>query len=159
MEDLLGLVVPLVFAAFFLGLGFFVGGWTERSHFKRLDERESGNGDFMVTQIKTCHDASGDGPPPTMLIGEAVIASDYLKSFLGKLRNIFGGEVKSYQSLLERARREALQRIIEQARAAGYNAVCNVRFQNADIGGNTAAKKKGVVMASILASATAYQRV
>ena len=28
-----------------------------------------------------------------MLVGEAVIGSDYLKTFLGKLRNIFGGEV------------------------------------------------------------------
>jgi len=157
MEDLLGIVVPLSFVAIFLALGFFIGGWRERSHIKNLDDREANNGDFLISQIKTCVGATSGGPEPTMLVGEAVIGSDYLKTFLGKLRNIFGGEVLSYQTLLERARREALQRIVEQATASGYNAVCNVRFQNADVGGNTANAKKKIVMASILATATAYR--
>ena len=134
-----------------------MGGWAERSHFKQLDDRESQNGDFFVTQVKSCPGASGNGPPPTMFIGETVISSDYLKTFLAKLRKLFGGEIRSYQTLLERARRESLQRIVEQARAGGYNAVCNVRMENADVGGSTATKK-GIVMVAILASATAYQR-
>ncbi len=156
--ELIILVAPVALGLFFLGLGFFVGGWTERSHFKRLDERESKNGDFLITQLKTYPEVVLHETPPAMLVSEAIIACDYLKSFLGKIRNLFGGEIKSYQSLLVRARREALQRIVDQARAAGYNAICNVRFENADVGGNTASKKKGAVMATILASATAYHR-
>ncbi len=154
MEFIFGVAV----VGLLLALGFFVGGWTESSHFRKLDEREANNGEFFITQVKTFPGASQSGPPPTILIGEAVIATDYLKSFLGSLRNIFGGEVKSYQSLLVRARREALQRIVEQAQAGGYNAICNVRFQTADVGGNTATAKKGAVMAAMLASATAYHR-
>ena len=92
--------------------------------------------------------------PPRMFVGEAVIATDYLKSFLAKFRNLFGGEIKSYQSLLDRARRESLLRILEQARADGYNAICNVRFATADIGGNSAMRRVATV--AILASATAY---
>jgi uncharacterized protein YbjQ (UPF0145 family) len=90
-----------------------------------------------------------------MIVKEVVIASDYLKSFLAKLRNIFGGEVRSFETLLERARREALLRIIEEAQSNGYNAICNLRMDTAEIGGNL--DKKGAAMATILASATAYR--
>jgi uncharacterized protein YbjQ (UPF0145 family) len=90
-----------------------------------------------------------------MLCGEAVISSDYLKTFLGSLRKIFGGELRSYRSLLERARREALQRVIEEAKSMGYNAVCNVRFDSSDIAG-ASGRNRGMVMVTILASATAY---
>jgi uncharacterized protein YbjQ (UPF0145 family) len=63
--------------------------------------------------------------------------------------------MKSYQSLATRARREALLRIIEKAKSQGYNAICNLRMDSADIGGS-ATSKKGSVMVSIIASATAY---
>jgi uncharacterized protein YbjQ (UPF0145 family) len=89
-------------------------------------------------------------------VAEAVIASDYLKTFLAGLRNIFGGEVGSYVTLATRARREALVRMMEQAHAQGYDALCNVRMDPADIGGNTA--RRGVPMVAILASGTAYSR-
>ena len=92
--------------------------------------------------------------PPAIVVGETVIATDYLKSFLARLRNIFGGEIRSYRTLLERARREALLRIVEEARGMGYNAVCNVRFETADVGGNSTMRK--VAMVAILASGTAY---
>jgi uncharacterized protein YbjQ (UPF0145 family) len=91
-----------------------------------------------------------------MIVGESVIATDYLKTFLAGLRKIFGGELRSYQSLLVRARREALQRVVEEARRSGYNAICNVRLDGADVGGNS--KRRRVAMVCILASATAYHR-
>ena len=43
------------------------------------------------------------------------LVCDYLKNFLSRIRNIFGGEMKSYRTLMVRARREALLRIVEQA--------------------------------------------
>ena len=66
-------------------------------------------------------------------------------------RNFFGGEMKAYVKLIERARREALLRVVEQARQMGYNAICNLRLQTADIGGS-----RRFPMGSIMASATAY---
>ena len=54
---------------------------------------------------------------------------------------------------------EALLRMKERARELGCNAVCNVRFDSADIGGNAAgAKKKGSNMAVALVSGTAWRR-
>ena len=159
MQDLIVLAIGLGFTVFMLGLGLLVGGATERSHFRRLEEREAATEDFFVTQVKTFPGIAAGGDPPQAFFGEAVIASDYLKNFIGMLRNLFGGELRAYQRLLERARREALLRVIEQAQAAGYNAICNVRLETADVGGsNAAAKKNAAVMAPIMATATAYHR-
>ena len=142
------------FLIFFLALGLFAGGYTERRHLRNLTEREAANGDFLVSQLKCFPQAVAGSTPPMFLSGEAVIATDYLKSFLSGLRKIFGGELRGYQSLLSRARREALQRVVEQARDRGYNAVCNVRYESADVGGNSKARK--VAMVAIMATATAY---
>src|SRR5690606_9046036 len=108
-------------------------------------------------QLKTMPDSNPSGPPPILLLGEAVVASDYFKSFVGGLRKLVGGEMRSYHSLVTRSRREALQRVVAQARAAGYNALCNVRYESSDVGGATT-RKKGAVMATTLVSATAYRR-
>ena len=135
-------------------LGLFIGGWQERRHLRDLERREHETADMIVTQLKTFPHGARGASPPTILFGEAVIATDYLKTFFAKLRNIFGGRVGSYQIMLERARREALMRIIEQARSQGYNAVCNVRLETADVGGSSSRRR--AAMAAILASATAY---
>jgi uncharacterized protein YbjQ (UPF0145 family) len=84
-----------------------------------------------------------------------VIATDYMKSFLARVRNIFGGEVRSYTKLMIRARREAVVRLKHQAVELGYNALCNVRLETADIGGT--ASGRGVSMAAVLAWGTAYR--
>jgi len=155
MEVLFSFIVFVVL----LSLGWFVGRSRERRHFQDLERRESAVRDMLVTQIKSFPRAVAGDRPPRMIVGEAVIGADYLKTFLGGLRNIFGGEVHSYETMLARSRREATLRILEQARLEGYNAVCNLRLQNADIGGNTSPSgnnKRGLVMAVILASGTAY---
>ena len=81
-------------------------------------------------------------------------ARDYLKSLLAKIRKTLGGELGVYQKLLLRARREALVRLLEQARSQGYNAVCNVRLDAADVGGTSGGR--GTTMAGIMATGTAY---
>jgi uncharacterized protein YbjQ (UPF0145 family) len=136
-------------------IGFFFGRAAERKHIKSLEEREKACEGFFVSDLKTFPGISDASKEPKMLIGEVTIASDYYKRFAGSLRNFFGGEMKSYVSLMSRARREAMLRIIEEARAEGYNAICNLRLDSADIGGS-ATTKKASVMVSILASATAY---
>jgi len=157
MEPYIFWIIPIVL----LFLGFIVGGANEKSHIRKLEQREAVTGDMIVTQIKSFPGYKPGSPVPQLVVAEAVIATDYLKSFLAGLTNLFGGEVRSYQTMLLRARREATLRVLEQARRGGFNAVCNLRLETADIGGNSvsAGKKKGMVMAAILASATAYQAV
>ena len=148
-------LVNFGFFVFLLMLGLFVGGMNERRHFRNLAVREAATAYMLITQTKSFAYKDPNGPTPQMLVGETVIATDYLKSYFAKWRNLFGGEVRSYSSLLERARREALMRVVEQARQLGYNAVCNVRFETADVGGNSTARRAATV--AIIATGTAYQ--
>jgi uncharacterized protein YbjQ (UPF0145 family) len=153
MEDLLILGIPIAL----LALGLFAGGYAERRHIRSLQQREAATRDMLVTQIKSFPGHVPGTNSPQVILAEVVIASDYLKTFLAGIRSFFGGEVGSYQTLLDRARREATQRVLEQARRQGYNAVCNLRLETADIGGNSVTQGKNrMVMAAILASGTAY---
>ena len=150
-----GLIIQFSIFASLLALGLFVGGYVERRHFADLARREEETQHMLVTQVKSFPSMSFQ-KEPTMLCGEVVISSDYLKTFLSAIRKLFGGELKSFQTLLVRARREALLRLKEEARDQGYDAICNVRLETAAIAGKGNNSKNKIMMASILATGTAY---
>jgi len=50
------------------------------------------------------------------------------------IRNIFGGEIVEYSKLLTDTRDMAVQRMLEEAKQKGANAVVNVRFATSQIG-------------------------
>jgi uncharacterized protein YbjQ (UPF0145 family) len=68
-----------------------------------------------------------------IVIGSTVRARHIGTDILATLKNIVGGELKSYSILLEAARDEALERMIEKAKALNANAVVNFRFQTSTI--------------------------
>lgn len=117
--------------------GFVIGRVRERTHLARLDAEEQAVAGIMLTDLKT--------PPPGMAVdrahlvmGEAVIATDYWKTFAAQIRNLFGGEVRSLGTLMSRARRQARVRMTRQAMELGATAVINVRLETAEIGGGNA---------------------
>ncbi len=160
MEDIILTLISLapyvIFVLMLVVCGLIIGRTVEKQHFRKLEEREAAMSDMLVTQIKSFPNAVASGQPPNLVLAEVVIGSDYLKSFLAKWRNLFGGEIKSYQTLQERGKREVILRLAENARAQGYNAICNVRISPADVGGNTTASKKQMPMSAVIATATAY---
>lgn len=80
--------------------------------------------------------------------GSTVRAKHFGKDFLAGLKNIVGGELKGYTELLSEARDESLERMVEQARSVGANAVLNVRFSTSSVAAGAA---------EILAYGTAVQ--
>ena len=58
--------------------------------------------------------------------------------FVAGVEGIFGGEVTSYTSECEKARRESLNRLIENAKRIGANAVIGTDFETSDILNGTA---------------------
>ena len=101
MDLIIGLIVTFVL----LTLGFGAGTFAERRHFRQLDEREQAVNDMIRTNSKNFLAAGHvSNLPPTMLCAESVIASDYFKNFLAAFRKFFGGEMRSYNSLMDRAR-------------------------------------------------------
>ena len=65
--------------------------------------------------------------------GNTVRAKHIGRDIMAGLKNIVGGELAGYTELLQDSRNEAMQRMIEQARSMGANAVVNVRFATSSI--------------------------
>ena len=65
--------------------------------------------------------------------GNTIRAKHVGRDIMARFKNIVGGEIKSYTSLLMLARHEALERMMTQAQELGANAVVNVRFSTSSV--------------------------
>jgi uncharacterized protein YbjQ (UPF0145 family) len=65
--------------------------------------------------------------------GSTVRAKHVGRDFMASLKNLVGGELKGYTELLQDSRKEAMQRMEEQARQMGANAVVNIRFATSSV--------------------------
>lgn len=138
-----GLVQILIFL-FLLTFGYFTGSYFERKHYKSIRLRETETLHIpMVTfgakqPLPTAKDAQ-------LFVGCVVISTDYFKTISAGLRNLVGGRVIAYETLLDRGRREALLRMKEQAIDWGATQILNVRFETAPIGGEEGKQSVGTV--------------
>lgn len=133
MKILLENLNLIVFLALVV-VGYAAGTVAERKHYASIVRREK---EMLKFQVVT---AEGGFPPGAvkeafLVSGSVVISIDYFKRLLGNLRNIFGGRIKSYESLLDRARREAILRLKEEARSRGGAMVINLRLETSTISG------------------------
>ena len=51
-------------------------------------------------------------------------------------RSLIGGEIHEYTSLLEDTRRQAIDRMVQNATVMGANAVISFRFDSSELGGS-----------------------
>jgi uncharacterized protein YbjQ (UPF0145 family) len=151
-----------VFAVFFylflpallLFGGFLIGYTVERRHIASLEEREEPLNYIQCTNLKTIPGAD-QAQDRFYVDGQAVIASDYFKTFAMQIRNIFGGELRAMQNMMIRARREALVRMMQNAAEQGATHICNIRMETSTIGRGKG--KAGLPTAEIHAYGTAIR--
>ena len=147
------LVVYVGSICVFLLLGALVGTRLEREHYRRIREREARTRDFPVMTLQTLpQDWSVEAC--CLVTGSVVISLDYFKRFLARLRMLVGGRLRSYEPLLDRAHREALLRLKEEAALRGYHAVCGVRLETSRLAN---ANGNGTAGVEILAFGTAVK--
>ena len=139
---------------FLIGLGLLVGRLVERAHFRSLAEREARMQGFLTTNLRRIPE-DWSVKESWLVTGNVVIASDYFKSFGAKLKTIIGGHLRTIETLLVRARREAVLRLQEAARAQGADAVMNLRFEQNTIA--RASGSKGIPPVEVLAYGTAVK--
>jgi uncharacterized protein YbjQ (UPF0145 family) len=65
--------------------------------------------------------------------GSTVRAKHIGRDIMAGFKNIVGGELKGYTELLQEARQEAVDRMVQQAQSVGANAIVNVRFSTSNI--------------------------
>ena len=132
-------------------LGYLFGRLAEQRHYRSINQREDALRRVTVIPLRV--------PPPELLkhesqlvSGNVVISVDYFKTVAAGLRNLFGGRVGAYESLIDRARREATLRMQEEARSLGAQTVYNVKYETSRIGDNAG---QGLGSVEVLAYGTA----
>ena len=129
-------MADLIVLATLLAFGYFFGRIAEKRHYKSIIKRETQYRHIAAISSRILPRSSYSSPAPdaSMLVtGSVVISVDYFKRFLASLRTLIGGRVTSYESLLDRARREAILRMKESADGLGANKVFNVKLETASI--------------------------
>lgn len=143
--DLLLLILLLI-------VTFCSGSIIEKRHFKNLVSREKALLRFptvsfgakkVITNKKIVN--------VRMVCGEAVIGADYFKCFVSNIKNFFGGRMTSYESVMDRARREALLRMRESARGASI--ILNARIETVMV--NDPKNPQSVPQCAVMAYGTA----
>ena len=144
-------MIELVIFLGLLTLGYFAGLHFERRHFEDIKRRERKTL-FVPLVTFGAKQALPDAQTAELFVGSVVVSTDYFKSFTASLRNLVGGRIVVYESLLDRGRREALLRMKEQAIAWGATRIVNVRLETANIGSQAA--NNGLVAIEVIAYGT-----
>ncbi len=94
--------------------------------------RTADGGEMIITNIETVPGKSivehfG------LVSGSTIRAKHLGKDLMAGLKNLVGGELKGYTQLLQESRKQAMERLIEQARQFGANAIVNIRFSTSSV--------------------------
>ncbi len=136
---------------------YFIGSWIEKKHFKNIREREAKAHGFPVVSFDTMPD-DWKVNNSHMVSGSMVVSLDYFKRVIAGLKGLVGGRIKTYEPLLDRARREAILRMTEEAQQQGYDAIFNVRLETSRLA-SAGRDGKGVAGIEMLAFGTAVKFV
>jgi len=124
MENLIIIILIL--------LGYFFGQRAEKKHYQSILSREK---QWLKRPAHSNKHVLGRHNQKIsrshLVIGNVVISVDYFKRVLAALRNIFGGNVRSYETLIDRARREAVLRLNESCPEADQ--IINLRLETSSI--------------------------
>ena len=123
--------MDLVFFIIVLIVTYITGSTIEKNHFKSIIEREK----LLLRQVFVSDSfiTPEDKIKETRLVmGSCVIAADRFKVFLGGLRSLFGGTITAYESLTDRARREAVLRMRQNA--GDSDMIVRARIQFSEVG-------------------------
>lgn len=143
-------IYPLLLFLTLLLIGHIAGTLAEKRHYRTIANRERAYLHLAAINVKTPPHSDRTITSAKLVYGSAVISTDYFKRFLANIRNVFGGTVKSYESLMDRARRESLLRMKEMAQGASI--IINVRIETSNIAAST---RSGVTCLEAIAYGTA----
>ena len=153
--ELISMFVNFGLPILILILAYFIGSWIEKKHFENIRRREADARNFPVVSFRTMPEDWNVGSS-TLVAGNIVVSLDYFKRVIASLKGLIGGRIKTYEPLLDRARREAVLRMIESARSQGYDAVINVRLETSRLA-NARRDGKGIAGVEMLAYGTAIK--
>jgi uncharacterized protein YbjQ (UPF0145 family) len=138
-----------------LVLGFVVGRYNEHRHYRSIQTRQRHFAYIKQTNFKRLPKGL-KAQESYFCLGSMVVAVDYWKIFLAKWKKLFGGRLRSLETLVDRGRREAVLRLLEHAEKCGADWVINIRIETSTMGGQSK-KKKFCSGIEVIAYGTAIQ--
>ncbi len=114
-------------------VGWFFGMRHERQHLARLLLAEKTLGHIVVSSERFYHPKLVADTQGELVLGSVVIAQDYFKMVIARVLSLFGKNLTTYETLLDRARREAVVRMRTQAHAKGYNHIYGLRLEVSNV--------------------------
>ena len=121
----------LLYFIILVALGYFIGTMIEKKHYRIIEQKEKEFLNLPAVTSKNLLDDNAVIENVKMVYGNIVVSTDYFKMILAGLRNMIGGEVSAFETLLDRGRREAILRLKEQAR--GADIILNLRIETCQI--------------------------
>ncbi len=148
-------LTQLIYTVIFFVVVFLIGTHIEKKHYKEVKEKEKSFADLPAVSSKNVVDL--DKVVDSRLVsGCIVISNDAFKKLVARIYNIFGGRISVDETLFDRARREAIVRMKEQARIFGADMVINTRFETSRLGAVNQ-RNKGMGIFEVLAYGTAIK--
>ncbi len=149
MEALVVFFLLLIF-------GYTIGSINEKNHYKSIEEREKKTLPLPVVNMKKVEDILKPGKKiasAELVTGSVVVSIDYFKRILASLKNLVAGNVRSYETLIDRGRREAILRMKEAADSPDI--IMNLRIETSTIG--RSANRNSIGSIEVLAYGTAIK--
>ena len=134
-----------------LVLGYVAGSILEYLHYRSIRAREAYLDVPAITFLRNLDPVTGVASA-RLVQGSVVVSIDYFKRFLAGLINLVGGTVTPYETLVDRARREALLRMKQEAH--DMDVIVNVRLETSSLGQNA---RKSIGSVEVLAYGTALK--
>ena len=125
-----GLIFKIAIFALLFGIGWLFGRQIEKKHLNELDEKERALAHIRIDTNKfQTSDRSGQ-----LVESNVVISHDYFKYVIAQIQNFFGGRLTTYETVVDRARREAIVRLKQKAVDAGANQIMGLRLSTTELG-------------------------
>lgn len=115
-------------------VGYVFGQRAERKHYRSIQQRERALLALPAINARIPVGKPGRVARAELVYGSAVISVDFFKRVAAGLRAVVGGRVQSYETLVDRARREAVLRMKESC--ANADQVINLRLETATVFGS-----------------------
>lgn len=125
-----GLLIKIAITAILFCIGWAFGRHIERKHLNELEQQEQRLAYILLdTNRFTTTDATGQ-----LVSSNVVLSHDYFKYIISMIQNFFGGRLTTYETVVDRARREAVVRLKLEAERMGATKITGLRLSTTEMG-------------------------
>ena len=143
-------MIDILFFVGILLLGLVFGTLNEKRHYRSIEKREKESVNLPIVTFGKKAEMLGEINKSSLVCANVVISIDAFKKLIAGIIGLIGGSMFAYETLVDRARREAILRLKEACPDARI--IINTRIETSSITKNT---RQSVGAIEVLAYGTA----